>query len=359
MGLTQLSNSILETLLFMAISICLSRLKNRDLCYLAAGLLLLITFNLAHRLTYMLHFQYRLFDMAWLLSYIVIIYGFYRSWKNQKPIQFFEENSIHVLTGAIFLAFTGFLFIVFTALEVFIAFLQGRTFIQAFAAFDNMASVLVFTFMFSVLTGKIAAHYLSAPVDKIMKRIQRAQKYPEEFSNSPPPDFMALEVKALDAFITKTIGDLQVANQVKANFLMNMSHDFSTPASGIYMLATSVYNRLEDGKLKRYQSMVVESSRQFLVLLEDVLDFSRFSNQKINPKYSNIKINELINDIIALMTPKIEEKGLTISSEMEKLDFSSDPVLLQRILINLVSNAVKFTEKGFVFIKVESVIEGA
>jgi signal transduction histidine kinase len=240
--------------------------------------------------------------------------------------------------------------VVFTLLELFIAFLQDRTLSQTFSAFDNTASVLVFTFMLSVISGKVFASYWSGPVEKMMKRIQRAQKYPEEFSKSEAPDFMALEVKALDSFIMRTIGDLQTANQIKANFMMNMSHDFRTPASGIYALAKSIYKHQEDENLKRPLSMMVESSFQLMNLLQDVLDFSRFSNQKVGLNLTSINLQELIGGIIALMKPKSEEKKLEMRFEMENLEkpFLSDSTLLQRILINLVSNAIKFTECGFI-----------
>jgi len=135
---------------------------------------------------------------------------------------------------------------------------------------------------------------------------------------------------------------------------MNMSHDLRTPASGVHSMAKLIHEKISDAKLKRLQKLVVDSSRQLLALLDDVLDYSKSESDVSKARISEINIGELINDIVLVMAAKAEEKNLKIECRLPEnsILYSGDPVILRRILVNTVSNAVKFTDKGGVVISV-------
>lgn len=353
LAVVQAANFLLEKILFVLIAICLSRSKNKSLSCLATGFLFLIAFNIAHRFSYILGHYYKTFDMAWLICLIIIIYGLALSIKHKdEKITFFEQNSIHVLTSAIFIIFATLISILFVSLEFLLSSIETNQIENIRILQENTPGILVFTFLVSILISKYIASYFSKPLERISKKVDMAQENQLNPDDTSEETFEIEEIKKLDEFILKTINQLQAANRVKSEFLMNMSHDFRTPASGIHSMSKVIYRKLNDDNLKNLQKLVLDSSKQLLNLLDDVLDYSRLDNDSLKLTYSKINIKELIQEIISFMSSKAEEKKITISAQIPEMPilYSGDKVLLQRALLNIVSNAIKFTEKGDVII---------
>ncbi len=360
LGSIQIINTTLEAILFAMLSISLAKSNRRSLSYLSTGFLILLAFNIAHRFSYMSGYYYKTFDIAWLISFVYIIFGLgcFINEKNEK-VKFHSYNSLHVITGSILMLFTSILFILFISLEFFITTLEVNAVGQVNILIDNMPSILIFAFTIAAILSKVISRHASLPLEKITKRIRLMQDGCLNINEVSKGNSNIHEIKNLDTFILKTLNQLQIANRAKSEFLMNMSHDFRTPASGICSMSKLLYQKMTDEKMKRLQKLVVGSSKQLLTLLDDVLEYSKLDNNSMPLDKETVNVNEILNEVITFSSAKVEEKGLIIKTSQPDIPLyhDIDRTLLQRILINLISNAIKFTENGSISVSIEQDME--
>lgn len=114
---------------------------------------------------------------------------------------------------------------------------------------------------------------LSLPLDAVVQKVDSISENNGVVHKDDNSNFQIYEAQMLEKFIIKTISELHHANQAKSHFLMNMSHDFRTPASGILYMSRLIHGRMPDEDLKKLQKMVVDSSEQLMAFLEDVLNY--------------------------------------------------------------------------------------
>ncbi|GEM_PF-4293022 len=352
MNIVGLLNSLLEIISFTFISMNLSRTQNNALIYVEIGFLLLIGFNFAHRFSSVLSVYYKLFDAVWLSCLIVIINGLYASFKMREQLQFFEENSIHVLTSGAFILFANFILIVFTISAFGLGMLQIDKIPNFKVLMLDVPSAFVFAYSLTLLLAKFLAWRLSFPLEGIVKRIGKIANEKSLVSQNSINQFRISEVETLEKFITVTISELRYANDVKSQFLMNMSHDFRTPASGILYMSRLIHDQIADEEIKRLQKMVVNSSEQLIAFFDDILDYSKLEYDKLKLDKQLFDVMALINELVAFMAVKAHERSLniTVKCYQDKIAYFSDRVIVQRILLNLLSNAVKFTNFGEILI---------
>ena len=147
----------------------------------------------------------------------------------------------------------------------------------------------------------------------------------------------------------------ETANQAKEEFIRNMSHDIRTPISGIIGMSSLIEQEAQTKKIKERAKMVNMSGEQLLTLLSSVLDIVAIDSAKESQMNLCIfNIRELLSNLYDLELPTIQLKKLLLHIHVENAVptfIQSDPVKIHRILLNLLGNALKFTEKGFVEIK--------
>lgn len=347
-GYCKMANSFIEIITFILVSICLSRTKNKSLIYLEVGFLLLVGFNFAHRYSDILSSYFKVFNVVWMSCLIVIIYALYKIKSEKNNIIFFEENSMHVLFSGAFVLFVNVILTVFifVAFGLFLLQIDKAPSMRVLAI--DIPSALIFSYTLTVLLAKYLAWRLYVPLEQIVQKIHRiANNHIIDEGNID--SFKINEIQELECFITRTVSELHHANQVKAELMMNMSHDFRTPVSGIMNMSRLIYDRMSiNDELKIFQKMVVESSEQLMTLLEDVLDYSRFNNGKPILHETQFNLLDLLNDVIAFVRVKLKEKGLslTLDYSCKVIYYQGDKAVVQRILLNLLSNAIKFTHTG-------------
>lgn len=142
----------------------------------------------------------------------------------------------------------------------------------------------------------------------------------------------------------------------KSDFLAAMSHEIRTPMNGVIGMSTLLAETKMTEEQKDYVGTIKRSAEALLRLISDILDHSKIEAGKIqiNPRPFDLRQN--CDDILELFQPAVREKniGLEISYlGREEWAFNADPERLRQILVNLIGNAVKFTEKGFVRVVVE------
>lgn len=148
---------------------------------------------------------------------------------------------------------------------------------------------------------------------------------------------------------------LDESNKLKSAFLSNMSHELRTPLNSVIALS-GVLNRRLSGKIPEdeynYLCIIEKNGKNLLSLINDILDLSRIEAGREELSYSEFSMCDLVNDIVNTLDPIINEKGIKISCEAppDLPLIISDNTKCHHIIQNIVSNAVKFTEKGSVII---------
>lgn len=151
---------------------------------------------------------------------------------------------------------------------------------------------------------------------------------------------------------------LKEASQMKTDFLSNMSHELRTPLNSVIALSGVLYDRLK-GIISEdefsYLEIIGRNGRNLLDLINDILDISRVESGKIDFEYSTFHVNDCIEDILSMFSFQANEKGIDLKlvNLGENVLLTSDLSKCKHVIQNLISNAVKFTDKGEVVIKVE------
>ncbi|RUR20272.1 sensor histidine kinase [Legionella sp. km535] len=149
----------------------------------------------------------------------------------------------------------------------------------------------------------------------------------------------------------------EAANQAKDEFIRNMSHDIRTPLSGIIGMSTILEESVRTKEEKDHAHLINISGEQLLAMLNSVLDIIATGSEKENQvNLSVFNVVELIQNIADLELPTIKLKNLDLKMTIEHdvpVFIETDKTKLHRILLNLLGNAVKFTEKGFIEIGVK------
>ncbi|MCP4607089.1 MAG: response regulator [Planctomycetes bacterium] len=145
------------------------------------------------------------------------------------------------------------------------------------------------------------------------------------------------------------------ANQAKSQFLANMSHEIRTPMNGIMGMLELAMDEPLDDKVEDYLQTAKLSADTLLAIIDDILDISKIEAGKICIEIIDCSLKQLLCEIYALMLPQAEQKGieLTISIDTPVPEqIRTDPTRLRQCLLNLVGNAIKFTDSGYVRIHV-------
>ncbi len=142
----------------------------------------------------------------------------------------------------------------------------------------------------------------------------------------------------------------QHANQAKTTFLSNMSHDIRTPMNAIIGFATIAASHLEHtDRVRDCLQKILSSSNHLLGLINDILDMSRIESGKLQIHNQECNLPELIHNLVNIIQPQVKSKQLEMfidTFEVVNEDVIADPLKLNQIFINLMSNAIKYTPAG-------------
>lgn len=144
-------------------------------------------------------------------------------------------------------------------------------------------------------------------------------------------------------------------NQEKLAFIANMSHEIRTPMNGIIGFTNILLETNLTPLQLEYVKTIKSSSQDLLYIINDILDFSKIDAGKLQLDIIPLDIRSLIDEVLALQTPNAYKKGIDIIHIVKNnvpKNVLGDPLRIKQIITNLVSNAIKFTEQGFVLITV-------
>ena len=156
-------------------------------------------------------------------------------------------------------------------------------------------------------------------------------------------------LQSLNEQLVRALDSAEMASSAKSEFLANMSHEIRTPMNAIMGLA----RLLEESPLARrersYVAKIKMSSRSLLGILNDVLDFSKIEAGQLMLEYTTFGIEQVLDSISVLLAPNAAAKGLELVFVVAPdvpLKLVGDPMRLEQVLLNLISNAIKFTDTG-------------
>ena len=145
------------------------------------------------------------------------------------------------------------------------------------------------------------------------------------------------------------------ANLAKSEFLANMTHEIRTPFNGIYGALQLL--KKDDHRKDRNEllSNAILSSKMLMTIINDILDFSKMEANKLNLEMVNFDLQKIITTVVSDITPTAQEKSITLNITYDDSyveGWFGDPVRIKQVILNVVSNAVKFTDDGSVSINV-------
>jgi PAS domain S-box-containing protein len=151
----------------------------------------------------------------------------------------------------------------------------------------------------------------------------------------------------------------EVANRSKSEFLARMSHEIRTPMNAVMGLTHLALRTKLTARQHDYLTKIKSASQTLLDIINDILDFSKIEAGKLEIESSEFSLEDVLDNLSDLFTAQAHQKGLNMRFSIDK-DVPGmiigDPLRLGQVLVNLTSNALKFTEKGEILIQVKSVI---
>ena len=172
---------------------------------------------------------------------------------------------------------------------------------------------------------------------------------------------LVTEIVAIGRVRAEATESAIAANRTKSAFLANMSHELRTPLNGVIGMVDLLATTRLDERQRRYAEIARASANVLSSVISDILDFSKIEAGKLELDAGRVHMPDIVEEVVSILALGAEEKGLELSGRTDPAlasPFAGDPARLRQVLVNLVSNAIKFTERGEVSVVAAMVVSG-
>lgn len=237
-----------------------------------------------------------------------------------------------------------------------------------------MLYLLAVTAVFLLVAWLFMRHLIVAPATMLTQHMSRIRKTGDldqkiELNRSDEMGQLANEFGRLTTELSSVQKEREAArdeavamSKAKSEFLARMSHEIRTPMNGVLGMIELLNTTPLDDTQKRYALTIHESADSLLDIINDVLDFSKIEAGKLRLEYLTFDLHAFLIDTVESLTNLAHQKGLSLDCivpEGPALAVHGDPFRLRQVLVNLIGNAIKFTEQGSVQLRVTAADDDA
>ena len=227
--------------------------------------------------------------------------------------------------------------------------------------------LLAFTASFGFLALFLVHRKILRPLDSLGRTMARRASG-DQFAFAPrlTEDELGDLAQQLDTMLhalDSARDEVQIANRSKTDFLANMSHEIRTPMTAILGFTDSLLDPQTDRKESEEGVRTIQRNcLHLLQLLDDILDVSKIEAGRVEVEMIDTPLPQLLVDLRSLLLPKVHEKSLAFALTFENpipLTISTDATRLKQVLLNLIGNAIKFTDQGRIELRASLIEDGA
>ncbi|MBX7144938.1 MAG: response regulator [Oligoflexia bacterium] len=233
----------------------------------------------------------------------------------------------------------------------------GATVLAPIIRLSEVAAIVTSTKNYALRASSDSPDEVGLLVDSFNLMLSEIQRRDEQLSHEHQQLEQRVAERTRELVVAKDLAE--TANRAKGQFLANMSHELRTPLNAVIGYADLLASRDDvSGEVREQLQTIHSSGSLLLALINDILDLSKIDSHKMQVESVPCDLVKIVQGIPPLFMPSAREKGIDLLLSLDPnmpTKVMADPVRLRQVLVNLVGNAVKFTEKGKVELSVQVV----
>lgn len=211
------------------------------------------------------------------------------------------------------------------------------------AFFLTITSLIISTVIATIISG-IASKRILKPIRTLSKATEEVAKGNFSVKIGIPKDY---EFALLAKNFNKMVHELSSIETLRNDFVSNVSHEIKTPIASIQGFAKLIQDKnLNDDERSEFTDIIISELSRLSKLTSNILKLSKLENQEVITGKAEFALDEQIRCAILIMEPEWSEKGIDLDIDLDKVSIIGNEDLLQQVWLNIIGNAIKFTEKG-------------